>query len=41
MYGYFKATNKFYRRRFHQKDIAFIAAKLGVSFAPGEMEEYK
>jgi hypothetical protein len=31
MYGYFKATNKFYRRKFHQKDIDFVAAKLGIT----------
>src|SRR3954469_13973769 len=31
MYGYFKATNKFYTRQFHQKDLDFVAEKLGVS----------
>ncbi len=41
MYGYFKATNKFYRRKFHQKDIEFVAAKLGISFNISEMNEYK
>lgn len=41
MYGYFKATNKFYRRKFHQKDIEFVSAKLGISFNISEMNEYK
>jgi hypothetical protein len=40
MYGYFKATNKFYRRKFHQKDIEFVAAILGISFKISDMEEY-
>src|SRR6266700_2602750 len=25
MYGYFKATNKFYQRKFHQKDIVPVS----------------
>ena len=40
MYGYFKATNKFYRRKFHQKDIEFVAAILGISFNISDLEEY-
>jgi hypothetical protein len=31
MYGYFKATSKFYTRRFHQKDLEFVAEKLGIT----------
>lgn len=30
MYGYFKATNKFYTRQFNQKDIDFVAERLGI-----------
>src|SRR5918996_324171 len=30
MYGYFKATNKFYTRQFHQKDLNFVTEKFGV-----------
>ena len=31
MYGYFKATNKFYTRQFHQKDLDFVAGKLNIT----------
>jgi len=31
MYGYFKATNKFYTRQVHQKDLEFVAEKFGIS----------
>jgi hypothetical protein len=41
MYGYFKATNKFYRRKLHKKDIEFVAAKLGISLHISEVGEYK
>ncbi len=41
MYGYFKATNKFYRRKLHQKDIDYISDKLGLTSQTGEMREYK
>ena len=41
MCGYFKATGKFYRRKFHQKDIEFVAAKLGISLDISRMDEYK
>src|SRR6185312_12057796 len=30
IYGCFKATNRFYQGKFHQKDIDFVAARLGV-----------
>src|SRR5947209_7653868 len=31
MYGYFKATNKFYTRRAHPKDLEFVAEKIGIT----------
>ena len=40
MYGYFKATNKFYQRKFHQKDIDFVVAKLSITL-PESDAEYK
>jgi len=40
MYGYFKATGKFYRRKFHQKDIDFVAVKLDLSLNLSNLEEY-
>jgi TnpA family transposase len=30
MYGYFKATNKFYTRLFHQNDLDFVAERLDI-----------
>lgn len=30
MYGYFKASNKFYTRQFHQNDLDFVAERLGI-----------
>jgi hypothetical protein len=29
MFGYFKATKRFFSRKFHQKDISFVAKKFG------------
>lgn len=39
MYGYFKATNKFYQRKFHQKDFDFVAAKME-EFSLANRKEY-
>src|SRR5213079_2595621 len=41
MYGYFKATNKFNQRKFHQKDIAYVAGKLNITIRADEAWEYK
>jgi TnpA family transposase len=41
MYGYFKATNKFFNRQFHQKDFAFVAGKLGIPADSLSETEYK
>ena len=40
MYGYFKATNKFYRRKFHQKDIQLLHRYWAFFFNISDMEEY-
>ncbi len=31
MFGYFKAAKRFFERRFHEADLAFVAARLGFS----------
>ena len=41
MYGYFKATNKFYNRKFHQKDIVYVAEKVGVPIEECSAGKYK
>jgi len=41
LYGYFKATNKFFNKGFHQNDIEFIALKLGISLEELGKAEYK
>ena len=41
MYGYFKATNKFYNRKFHQKDIVYVAEKVGVPIEECSAGGYK
>jgi len=40
MLGYFKATNKFFRRSFHKKDIKFIARKLDIPVAGIKTSSY-
>ncbi len=35
MYGYFKATNKFYVRQFHQKDVDFVATRMNIKIDIG------
>jgi hypothetical protein len=41
MYGYFKAANKFYQGKFHQKDITYVAGKLDSIGWTEQAEEYK
>src|SRR5256885_4404262 len=40
VYGYFKATNKFYQGKFHQKDVDFVATRLGI-VVQGSKVDYK
>src|ERR1700761_2946058 len=40
-YGYFKVTNKFFNRQFHEKDIAFVASKLRVPLEAIDLGSYK
>src|SRR5438067_11284020 len=41
VYGYFKATNKFYLGKFHQKDVDYVAVKLNIAVGADEAREYK
>ncbi len=41
MFGYFKATRRFFSRRFHQKDIVFVARKLGIAQNQVNIDSYE
>jgi TnpA family transposase len=40
MWGYFKATRKFFSRNFHQKDIQFVAGRLGLPTNQIKLADY-
>ena len=39
-YGYFRCSNKFFNRQFHDKDIAFVARKLALPLEAIHPEAY-
>jgi TnpA family transposase len=41
MFGYFKATKRFFSRKFHQKDISFIAKKYGFVVNQIKLDSYE
>lgn len=38
--GYFRATQRFYGKRYHPRDLEFVARQLGVSSGVGHMSSY-
>ena len=40
-FGYFKATKMFFSRKFHQKDIAFVAKRFGIDPKQVKIESYE
>ena len=40
VFGYFRATRRFFARKFHQKDIAFVARMIGIALNKIKIESY-